>query len=124
MRAKKVKGAKGRRQAFDACLEPCAFECGMRIIDEKWTGSIHWHLQNEPVHFNDLARMFRGVSKKMITERLRKLEAWGLVTRHAMDTVPVSVQYMITPFGRTALGFLDELRGWSESLAKQADAVD
>lgn len=124
MRAKIVKDARGRRQAFDACLEPCAIERGMRIIGGKWTGSILWHLRDEPVRFNDLARMVRGASKKMITERLRQLEARGLVTRHVMDTAPVSVQYAITPFGRTALGFLDELRQWSESLSKQEDAVD
>ena len=124
MRAKIVNDAKGRRQAFDACLEPCAIERGMRIIGGKWTGSILWHLRDEPVRFNDLARMVQGASKKMITERLRQLEARGLVTRHVMDTAPVSVQYAITPFGRTALGFLDELRRWSESLSKQEDAVD
>ena len=88
----------------------------MRIIGGKWTGSILWHLKDGPVRFNDLARMIGGASKKMITERLRQLETHGLVTRQVMDTAPVSVQYEITNLGRTALGFLDELRKWSESL--------
>ena len=100
----------------DACLEPCAIERGMRIIGGKWTGSILWHLKDGPVRFNDLARMIGGASKKMITERLRQLEAQELVTRKVMDTAPVSVQYEITELGRTALRFLDELRKWSESL--------
>ena len=108
--------AKGRRQVHDACIEPCAIERGMRIIGGKWTGSILWHLKDGPVRFNDLARMVGGASKKMITERLRQLEARGLVTRQVMDTAPVSVQYQITELGCTALGFLDELRKWSESL--------
>nr|WP_245153073.1 helix-turn-helix domain-containing protein [Stappia taiwanensis] len=88
----------------------------MRIIGGKWTGSILWHLKDGPVRFNDLARMVGGASKKMIAERLRQLEAQGLVQREVMDTAPVSVQYQITDLGRTALGFLDELRKWSESL--------
>lgn len=88
----------------------------MRIIGGKWTGSILWHLKDGPVRFNDLARMVGGASKKMITERLRQLEAQGLLTRQVMDTAPVSVQYEITDLGRTALDFLDELRKWSESL--------
>ena len=100
----------------DACLKPCAIERGMRIIGGKWTGSILWHLKDGPVRFNDLARMIGGASKKMITERLRQLEAQELVTRKVMDTAPVSVQYEITELGRTALRFLDELRKWSESL--------
>lgn len=106
----------GRRVVYEACIEPCSIERGMRIIGGKWTGSILWHLKDGPVRFNDLARMIGGASKKMITERLRQLEAQGLVTRHVMDTAPVSVQYEITELGKTALGFLGELRKWSESL--------
>ena len=75
MRARVVEDAKGRRRAFDTCLEPCAIERGMRIIGGKWTGSILWHLKDEPVRINDLARMVGGASKKMIAERLRQLEA-------------------------------------------------
>lgn len=108
--------AAGRRQAKNACVEPCAIERGMRIIGGKWTGSILWHLKNGPVRFNDLARMIGGASKKMIAERLRQLEAQGLIKRQVMDTAPVSVHYEITGFGMTALGFLDELRKWSENL--------
>ncbi|WP_425084925.1 winged helix-turn-helix transcriptional regulator [Ruegeria profundi] len=116
MRARIEKDAKGRRQVSEACLEPCAIERGMRIIGGKWTGSILWHLKDGPVRFNDLARMIGGASKKMIAERLRQLEDQGLVSRHVMDTAPVSVQYSITDLGCTALGFLDELRKWSEEL--------
>lgn len=116
MRAHVVEDRQGRRRAEDACLEPCPIERGMRVIGGKWTGSILWHLKDEPVRFNDLARMIGGASKKMITERLRQLERQGLVSRDVLDTSPVSVQYAITPFGITALGFLDALREWSEGL--------
>lgn len=111
----------GRRQVHDACTEPCAIEQGMRIIGGKWTGSILWHLKDGPVRFNDLARMVGGASKKMITERLRHLEAHGLISREVMRTAPVSVQYEITGLGRTALGVLTELRAWSESLPRTHD---
>ncbi len=116
LEARVEQDAKGRRRVHDACVEPCAIERGMRIIGGKWTGSILWHLKDGPVRFNDLSRMVGGASKRMISERLRQLETQGLVTRQVMDTAPVSVQYEITDFGRTALGFLDELRRWSESL--------
>ncbi|MEZ5657974.1 MAG: helix-turn-helix domain-containing protein [Burkholderiaceae bacterium] len=116
MQAKLETDLKGRRQVHNACVQPCAIERGMRIIGGKWTGSILWHLQDGPVRFNDLARMIGGASKKMITERLRQLQARGLVRREILDTAPVSVHYEITALGRTALGFLDELRQWSESL--------
>ncbi len=116
MRARVDEDVKGRRIVTEACQEPCPIERGMRIIGGKWTGSILWHLKDGPVRFNDLARMLGGASKKIIAERLRQLEDQGLVNRHVMDTAPVSVQYSITDLGRTALGFLDELRKWSEEL--------
>ena len=73
MRARVVEDDRGRRQAQEACLEPCAIERGMRIIGGKWMGSILWHLKDEPVRFNDLARMIGGASKKMIFLVLKDL---------------------------------------------------
>ncbi|MEM8758706.1 MAG: helix-turn-helix domain-containing protein [Pseudomonadota bacterium] len=124
MHARVEEDESGRRQVREACLEPCAIERGMRIIGGKWTGSILWHLKDGPVRFNDLARMIGGASKKMITERLRHLEANGLITRDVIASAPVSVQYTITPLGETALSCLDALRAWSESLpdAARSDA--
>ena len=122
MRARIEEDAKGRRQVIEACMDPCPIERGMRIVGGKWTGSILWHLKDDPVRFNDLARMIGGASKKMIAERLRQLEKQGLVTRKVRDTSPVSVEYVITDFGRTALGFLDALRKWSEDLPALEDS--
>lgn len=105
-----------RRIVLDACTEPCAIERGMRILGGKWTGSILWHLRNGPVRFNDLSRMLAGASKKMIADRLKQLEERGLVSRTVVNTAPVSVEYEITEFGRTALNVLDALRVWTEAL--------
>ena len=113
---------RGRKSVVDACAQPCAIERGMRILGGKWTGSILWHLKDGPVRFNDLSRMIGGASKKMIAERLRQLEAHGLVAREVIDGGPITVEYRITPFGETALACLDALRRWSEDLP--ADGVD
>lgn len=107
-----------RRVVLDACTGPCPIEQGMRILGGKWTGSILWHLKDGPVRFNDLSRMLGRASKKMIAERLKQLEERRLVSRTVLRTAPVSVEYEITEFGRTALKVLDELRIWSETLPK------
>ena len=121
MRARVVEDDRGRRLVEDACAQPCAIERGMRIIGGKWTGSIMWHLKDGPVRFNDLARMIGGASKKMITERLRHLERHGLARRQVVETAPISVEYSLTPKGRTALGLLDDLRRWSEGMPEPRD---
>lgn len=116
MQAKVEQDAQGRKRVIDTCQEPCSIERGMRIIGGKWTGSILWHLKDGPVRFNDLSRMIGGASKKMIAERLRQLEGQGLVERQVMQTAPVSVEYSISDLGCTALGFLEEIRVWTDSL--------
>lgn len=86
----------------------------MRLIGGKWTGSIIYHLKDEPVRFNDLCRMLGGASKKMIDQRLKELEANGMVIREVLDTRPLAVTYRLTEFGQSALNVLEQLRLWSE----------
>ncbi|GAB3382201.1 helix-turn-helix transcriptional regulator [Spongiibacter taiwanensis] len=105
----------GRKKTFNACTEPCSIERGMRLIGGKWTGSIIYHLKDEPVRFNDLARMLGGASKKMIDQRLKELEDRGMVLRKVINDRPVAVTYELTDFGRSALDILESLRNWSES---------
>ncbi len=87
----------------------------MRIIGGKWKGSILWHLKDEPVRFNELARQLGGASKKVIVQRLKEMEANGLIMRQVINTRPIAVSYEITDFGKTALGILEQLKDWSES---------
>ncbi|KZY97327.1 transcriptional regulator, partial [Oleibacter sp. HI0075] len=86
-----------------------------RLIGGKWTGSIIYHLKDSPVRFNDLARMLGGASKKMIDQRLKELEARGMVERKVINDRPVAVTYELTEFGCSALEILDNLRVWSEA---------
>lgn len=105
----------GRKHAVKPCLEPCPIERGMRVLGGKWKGSILWHLKDGPVRFNDLARQLGGASKKMVTQRLREMEAAGLVNREVVSDRPIAVTYQLTDFGTTALGFLEELKNWAET---------
>ena len=107
--------AKGKKTVLNPCTEPCAIERGMRLIGGKWTGSIIYHLKDEPVRFNDLCRMLGGASRKMIDQRLKELENNGMVLRSVIDTRPIAVTYSLTEFGRSALDILEQLRVWSES---------
>ena len=116
MKARIEQDKMGRKQVIEACDKPCSIERGMRILGGKWTGSILWHLKDEPVRFNDLSRMVGGASKKMITERLRQLEVRGLIERRVLDTSPVAVEYEITTLGKSALKCLEALKEWSENL--------
>lgn len=98
----------------EGCEEPCPIERGMRLIGGKWKGSILWHVRETPQRFNELARQVGGASRKMISQRLKEMEADGLIAREVLETRPVSVEYSITDFGRSALQVLEQLKDWSE----------
>ncbi|MEI5637719.1 MULTISPECIES: winged helix-turn-helix transcriptional regulator [unclassified Pseudoalteromonas] len=107
--------SKGRKKVYNACMEPCAIEKGMRLIGGKWKGSIIYHLKDEPVRFNDLTRMLGGATKKMVDQRLKELEDEGLVIRKVISDRPIAVTYELTDFGKSALSILEDLRQWSEA---------
>jgi|TARA_R110002012_G_C11444479_1_gene591005 DNA-binding HxlR family transcriptional regulator len=98
----------------ETCEQPCLIERGMRVLGGKWKASILWHLKDGPVRFNELSRMLGGASKKMVDQRLKELEAQGLVTREVISDRPIAVAYEITDFGRTALDILEKLKDWTE----------
>ena len=98
----------------ETCLEPCTIERGMRIIGGKWKGSILWHLKDEPLRFNALARELGGASRKMINQRLKEMEELGLIERCVITERPIAVEYSITAFGRSSLAVLEELKNWAE----------
>ncbi len=98
----------------EPCTEPCPIERGMRIIGGKWKGSILWHLRDGPVRFNALARQMGGATRKMINQRLKELEAQGMVRREVLSDRPIAVAYEVTEFGRSALVVLEQLKRWAE----------
>jgi DNA-binding HxlR family transcriptional regulator len=83
-------------------------------IADKWTVLVLGFLEREPVRFNELRRRIDGISQKMLAQTLRQLERDGLVTRTAIATVPVTVEYAITPLGLTLSDTVKALTNWAE----------
>lgn len=83
-------------------------------IADKWTVMLLVTLAAAPTRFAALRRR-TGISQKMLSQTLRRMERDGLVSRHVFPTVPVTVEYAATPLGRTLAATLDSLRDWAES---------
>jgi DNA-binding HxlR family transcriptional regulator len=96
---------------FAACPTRLALD---RIAD-KWTVLILGQLAEQPMRFNRLRREIEGMTQKTLAATLRSLERDGLVTRTVTPTVPVSVEYAITPLGLTLSAAVNALRLWAES---------
>lgn len=98
---------------------PYAADCPTRVmldrIGDKWAVLVLGLLVDKPVRFNQLRRAIQGVSQKMLSQTLKSLERDGLVDRRVFPTVPVTVEYSITPLGRTLAATVDALRRWAET---------
>lgn len=92
-------------------------------VADKWTVLVLGLLGDGPLRFNRLRRMIEGVSQKMLSQTLKNLERDGLVSRRAIATVPVKVEYSITPLGRTLSASLDALRSWAETHIREVQAA-
>ena len=98
---------------------PYAADCPTRMVldrvADKWTVLVLGLLEGGPQRFNRLRREVEGLSQKMLAQTLRSLERDGLVTRTAFPTVPVTVEYALTPLGRTLATALRPLMDWAEA---------
>ena len=106
-------------------MKPNAYaaECPTRqILDrvgDKWAVLILILLRNQPLRFNQLRRTIEGISQKMLSQVLKSLERDGLIRRRVIATVPVTVEYSITPLGATLSKAVDALRDWAENNLKE-----
>jgi len=73
-------------------------EC-LSLIGGAWTPNIIWYLSGTPRRFSELKRDLTGISGKVLTTRLRKLERDGIVTRRVEPTSPPTVTYELTDLG-------------------------
>ncbi|MGX2992964.1 winged helix-turn-helix transcriptional regulator [Streptomyces sp. JNUCC 64] len=85
----------------------------LRRVGDKWSVLLVVLLGGRPHRYNELHRSVEGISQRMLTRTLRGLEADGLVRREVRPTVPPSVEYSLTPLGRTLLPPLSALADWA-----------
>jgi len=93
-----------------------SFRDAMDTIGGKWKSPILLSLGFKgTMRFGELQRMHQGIPAKTLSKELKDLEQNGLVKRTVLDTMPVTVEYEITPYGRTLEKLLLELRTWGVS---------
>ena len=92
--------------------------CGSRKVLEriadKWTALIIHVLAEGTKRHSELLRAISGVSQKMLTQTLRKLEQDGLVERKVYPVVPPMVEYSLTRLGKTLIEPLEAICRWAE----------
>ncbi|GED69978.1 transcriptional regulator [Brevibacillus reuszeri] len=96
----------------DISVAECGYSRVLEIISNKWTALVIYAMENGSIRYGEMNRIIVGISKKMLTQTVRKLERDGVVQRHITPTVPPAVEYSLTPLGETLLQPMSELRQW------------
>jgi DNA-binding HxlR family transcriptional regulator len=99
---------------FDAYLVSCPSRRLLDRLSDKWVTLVVKSLMDGPKRYSEVARQLAGVSQKMLTQTLRSLERDGMVTRTVTPSVPVRVDYELTPLGESLAGVLAQLKTWAE----------
>lgn len=94
-------------------LEGCPVGDVFRRMGDRWSLLLVAVLGQRPYRYNELHRSIEGISQRMLTRTLRGLEVDGLVRREVFPTVPPSVEYSLTPLGRTLLEPVSALADWA-----------
>jgi len=85
------------------------------VVANKWSALAIGVLADGPTRFGTLQRQLDGISPKVLTATLRRLEGFGLVHREVFPAVPARVEYSLTEAGRSAVSPLFALREWADS---------
>ncbi|WP_205699434.1 helix-turn-helix domain-containing protein [Conexibacter sp. SYSU D00693] len=112
-------------RAYDAFLAQCPTRQLLDRLADKWVALVLAALRehHEPMRFSQLARKIASISQKMLTQTLRALERDGLVTRTVTPTVPVRVDYELTPLGRDLTAVMVQLKTWAEAHMDEVQAA-
>ena len=87
----------------------CPIAACMRVLGGVWTPNLIWMLSGGPRRFGELRRDIPQISPKMLTARLRELEAKGVVAREVMPSSPPSVVYSLTDVGHELIPVINAI---------------
>ena len=95
------------------------YHLAVELIGRRWTGAILRAMLVSVSRFSELAQTIPGLSQRMLSERLKELEAEGVVVRSVTPSVPVRVEYHLTEKGQSLGSVIEAVARWAEKWADQ-----
>lgn len=82
-------------------------------------------MRSDCTRFSDIAHTIPGLSDRLLSERLKELEAEGIVTRNVIPETPVRIEYRLTEKGRDLDAVMEAISDWSARwIAREATGAD
>jgi DNA-binding HxlR family transcriptional regulator len=99
------------------------FHRAVEIIGRRWTGAIIRALLAGRCRFSEIAAAVPGLSDRLLSERLKELEAEGIVARSVTPSTPVRVEYHLTEKGSALVPAVEALSDWAETWMALPDSA-
>jgi DNA-binding HxlR family transcriptional regulator len=103
--------------------EACPLTECLSLLGGAWTPNVVWYLREGPRRFNELRGDVAGISAKVLSSRLRKLAAEGVVERRVLPTSPPTVEYELTDLGHELLPAVDAIVSVGHRLKQRRQAT-
>jgi DNA-binding HxlR family transcriptional regulator len=96
---------------------PCCalYHRAVELVGKRWTGAILLVLMDGPLRFSEVKQLVPDLSDRLLSERMKELEAEGIVERRVSDAAPVHVEYALTSKGRALEPAVRALKSWANS---------
>jgi DNA-binding HxlR family transcriptional regulator len=101
-------------------LSDCPARLAIEVITSKWAVVTLFALSEGPLRHSELVDLIGGISRKVLTQTLRRLQQHGLVDRRVYAEAPPRVEYRLTELGQTLKEPIVALTAWARV---NADAV-
>ena len=95
----------------------------IELIGRRWTGAILRAMLSGEARFSDIASVVPGLSDRLLSERLKELEAEGIVMRTVVGTTPVRVDYALTEKGQALSDVIAAVSTWAEQWLAAPEAT-
>ncbi|HEV2952934.1 MAG TPA: helix-turn-helix domain-containing protein [Candidatus Dormibacteraeota bacterium] len=89
------------------------FQYGMEVIGRRWTGAILNLMLHGATRYSEIKERIPGLTDRLLSDRLKELEAEGIVDRVVTPEIPVSIRYHLTEKGRELVDVLDSVGRWT-----------
>src|ERR671917_1411371 len=103
--------AERKPQSRESCCS--AYHYAIELIGKRWTGAIVFVLMDGPLRFSEVKTLVPDLSDRLLSERMKELEAESIVARRVIDDMPVRVEYRLTEKGQALEPAVRSLKTWA-----------
>ncbi|MEU7143368.1 helix-turn-helix domain-containing protein [Nocardia sp. NPDC046473] len=96
-------------------MSDCPARTAIEIVANKWSVVTLYALKDGPRRHSELVALSGGISRKVLTQTLRRLQSNGLIERQRYAEAPPRVEYSLTPLGRTLQEPIAMLTEWAQT---------